>query len=244
MAAIMWTYDGWCDVGSIAGEVKEPQRMLPRVYVIGTLAVIVLYVLANGVYLGHLSLDEMRQTKTVAPLLLTRLAGPAGMFAVTVLIMISTIGSSHASIMTGARVTFAQAQDGLLFRFLGRVNPTYETPAVALWTQCLLSCAVVLMLQDFAELADSFVFTIWIFYGMSAISVFILRVRLREQMRPFCVPGYPYVPAIFIFASALMTVLAIIDDPKKNGAWLGVLAAGVPVYFVWRKLFPAPRSAT
>jgi APA family basic amino acid/polyamine antiporter len=240
MAAIMWTYDGWCDVGSIAGEVTQPQRTLPRVYVIGTLAVIALYVLANAVYLWHLPLDDMRQTKTVAPLLLTRLAGPIGMVAVTVLIMVSTIGSSHASVMTGARVTFAQAQDGLLFRFLAHVSHRFETPDVALWTQCLLSCTVVLVLQDFAELADSFVFTIWIFYGMSAISVFILRVRLREQMRPFRVPGYPYVPAIFVFASALMTVLAIIDDPKKNGAWLGVLAAGVPVYYIWRALFPPP----
>src|SRR6185503_18827975 len=116
-----WTYDGWSDVGSIAGEIKDPQRTLPRVYVFGTLAVIALYVLANAVYLWHLPLQDMRETKTVAPLLMTRLAGPIGMTAVTVLIILSTLGSSHASVLTGARVTFAQAQDGLLFRFLGRV---------------------------------------------------------------------------------------------------------------------------
>jgi amino acid transporter len=237
MAAIMWTYDGWCDVGSIAGEVKDPARTLPRVYVLGTLSVIALYVLANAVYLWHLPLEQMRQTETVAPLLLARLAGPVGMAAVTVLIIISTLGSSHASVMTGARVTFAQAQDGLLFRFLGRVSPRYQTPAVSLWVQCALSCTVVLVLQDFQRLADSFVFTVWIFYGLSAASIFILRARLRQRLRPYRVPGYPYVPAIFILASALMTVLAIINDPKTNGAWLLILAAGVPVYFVWKRLF-------
>jgi basic amino acid/polyamine antiporter, APA family len=241
MAAVMWTYDGWSDVGSIAGEVKNPQRTLPRVYVIGTLAVIGLYVLANAVYLWHIPLDEMRTQKTVAPELMSRLAGPIGMTAVTVLIILSTLGSSHASVMTGARVTFAQARDGLLFRFLGRVSPRFETPAVALWTQFALSCAMVVLLKDFQNLAESFVFTIWIFYGMAAIAIFILRARLRDAFRPFRVPGYPIVPAIFVLASVAMTVLAVIDDPKTNGTWLAVLAAGVPVYFVWRRLFP-PRT--
>jgi len=239
MAAIMWTYDGWSDIGSIAGEIVEPERTLPRVYVLGTLAVIVLYVLANAVYLWHLPLSEMRQTETVAPLLMTRLAGRIGTWAVTVLIILSTLGSSHASVMTGARVTFAQARDGLLFGFLGHVSPRFQTPAVSLWTQLALSCAMVLVLRDFQSLADSFIFTIWIFYGLAALSVFILRARLRDHGRPFRVPGYPYVPAIFVLASAVMTVLAVIDDPKTNGTWLGVLIAGVPVYYAWRWLFPA-----
>jgi amino acid transporter len=243
MAAIMWTYDGWSDIGSIAGEIVEPGRTLPRVYVFGTLAVIVLYVLANAVYLWHLPLAEMRQTETVAPLLMTRLAGRVGTWAVTLLIILSTLGSSHASVMTGARVTFAQARDGLLFRFLGRVSPRFQTPAVSLWTQLALSCAMVLVLRDFQRLADSFIFTIWIFYGLAAVSVFILRRRVRDHGRPFRVPGYPYVPAIFVLTSAVMTVLAVMDDPKTNGTWLAVLVAGVPVYYAWRWLFPAPASA-
>jgi APA family basic amino acid/polyamine antiporter len=180
----------------------------------------------------------MRQTETVAPLLLTRLVGPLGTAAVTVLIILSTLGSSHASVMTGARVTFAQAQDGLLFRFLGGVSPRFQTPAVSLWTQLALSCAMVLVLKDFQSLADSFIFTMWIFYGMSAVSVFILRARVHDHDRPFRVPGYPYVPAIFVLTSLVMTVLAVMDDPKTNGTWLAVLIAGVPVYYAWRWLFP------
>lgn len=242
MAAIMWTYDGWADVGFVAGEVKDPDRTLPRVFVVGTLAVIALYVLANCVYLWHLTLPDMRSTETVAPLMVQRLIGPVGMIGVTTLIILSTFGSTHASLLTGGRVMFAQAQDGLQFRFLGRIHPRFQTPAVALWTQFALSSIVVLLLRNFADLAGSFTFTIWIFYGLSALSVFILRYKNRDAHRPFRVPGYPYIPAIFVLASLAMTVLALINNPTRNGTWLLILAAGVPVYFVWRKLFPASPS--
>ncbi len=247
MAAIMWTYDGWSDVGAIAGEVKNPERTLPRVYIIGTISVIMLYLLINAVYLWHIPLPRMSQTDTVAPMLLNQLVGPIGGSAVAVLIILSTLGSSHASVMTGARVTFAQARDGLLFRFLGQIHPRFETPAVALYIQLALSCTAVLLLQDFASLAGTFVFTMWIFYGLGALALF----RLRSQDRSiasdrllFRVPGYPVVPAIFIAASVVMTVLSIRDDPRTTGIWLAVLASGVPVYFLWRKLYPAaPRPA-
>jgi APA family basic amino acid/polyamine antiporter len=243
MAAIMWTYDGWSDVGAIAGEVRDPERELPRIYFLGTVSVIVLYVLANAVYLWHIPIEAMREATTVAPLLIERLIGPAGAVAVTLMILVSTIGSSHASVMTGARVTFAQARDGLLFRFLGRIHPRYETPAVSLWTQCALSCVAVLILKDFANLAGSFVFTMWIFYGMGAIALFVLRARRHAHPRPYRVPGYPVVPAIFVLASAAMTVLSIIEDPKTTLIWIGVLLAGVPVYLLWKKSLGAARSS-
>lgn len=234
MAAIMWTYDGWSDVGAIAGEVTQPQRTLPRVFFLGTLSVTILYVLANFVYMWHIPLATMRETTTIAPLLLTILIGPLGGTLVTAMIMISTLGSSHASVMTGARVTFAQAKDGLLFRFLGTIDRRYETPAIALWVQLALSCVAVLFLGKFEKLADSFVFTMWIFYGMGAIAIFLLRIKQPDTPRPFRVPLYPILPAIFVLASAAMTALAIIDKPKETLPWIGVLAAGVPVYFVWR----------
>jgi amino acid transporter len=250
MAAIMWTYDGWSDVGSIAGEVKEPERLLPRIYIIGTLSVIALYLLANAVYLWHIPLEEMRQAETVAPLLVERLVGPAGAIAVTAMILVSTIGASHASIMTGARVTFAQARDGLFFRFIGRVSGRYETPAVALWVQCALSCLVVLLLRDFASLAGSFVFTMWIFYGLAAVSLFILRTReargdlVGHAPTRYRVPLYPIVPAIFVLASVAMTVLSVIESPRTTLPWIGLLLAGVPAYHLWRRWTPAITPTT
>jgi len=233
MAAIMWTYDGWADVGSIAGEVTNPRKTLPRVYIWGTLSVMLLYILANAVYLWHIPLLEMAQTKTVAPLLMERLLGPIGSTAVTIVIIVSTLGSSHASVMTGARVTFAQARDGLLFDFLARVHPRFQTPAIALWVQLALSCVAVLWLGSFTSLADSFVFTMWIFYGLGAVALFIIRKRSDGDSVDYRVPGYPIIPAVFILASTAMTVLAVRDDPKTTLTWLGILFAGIPVYVAW-----------
>jgi basic amino acid/polyamine antiporter, APA family len=156
---------------------------------------------------------------------------------------VSTLGSSHVSILTGARVTFAQARDGLLFRFLGRIHSGYETPAVALWVQCGLSCLVVLLLRDFTNLIETFTFTMWIFYGLAAVGLFIVRKRDGVGESVFRVPGYPVVPVVFILASLAMTVLAILDDWKTTSMWLGILLAGVPVYFVWRGL-TNPRSTS
>jgi amino acid transporter len=234
MSAILWTYDGWSDVGAVAGEVREPQRTLPRVYLIGTLLAVGLYVAINVAYLYVLPLEEMRQTKAVASEVMQRLLGPPGATILTAMVLISTLGSTHASIITGARVTFAQAQDGLLYKFLARVHPRDKTPYVALWTQCLLSCIAVLFLRDFSKLADGFVFTMWIFYGMAAAAVIVLRVKRPELERSYKTPGYPVVPVLFILASLGMTVLMIMDSPKSTLPWLGVLAVGWPAFSLWK----------
>jgi len=236
MTAILWTYDGWSDVGAVAGEVKNPQRTLPRVYLVGTLIAIGLYVAVNAAYLYVLPIEQVRASTSVAGDLMTKLLGPAGGMLLTAMVVVSTLGSTHGSIITGARVTFAQSQDGLLFRFLSRVHPRFETPHVALWVQCGLSCTAVMFLRDFATLAGGFVFTIWIFYGLAALSVIILRVRRPDLPRTYKVPGYPVVPGLFILSALGMTVLAIIESPWTTGPWLGVLLAGYPIYFVWQKL--------
>lgn len=249
MSAILWTYDGWADVGSIAGEVKQPQKTLPRIYIVGTLAIIGVYVLVNAAYFMLVPLDEMRAKATadanfsVAPLVMERLIGPAGAIAVIVIVMLSTLGSSHSSIMTGARVSYAQARDVLLFRFIGHVHPRYATPDAALISQVVLAIVAVWLLGSFQKLADSFVFTMWIFYGLAGTTIFILRIRRPGAERAFRCPGYPVVPAIFVLVAFTMTALSISSDPKGTLPWIGVLLAGVPVYYIWRKLYPvAPDS--
>jgi APA family basic amino acid/polyamine antiporter len=253
MLAILWTYDGWSDVGAIAGEIEEPQKNIPRVFVLGTVSVTALYVAANAVYIWLVPLLEMKDLDTVAPLVMHRLLGPAAAAAVTAIIVVSTIGSSHASVLTGARVTFAQARDGLLFRFLGRIHPRYETPAVALWLQLALSCVALwhpMLLgrteaSPFQRLADGFTFTMWIFYGLAAIAIFVLRVEEPDVPRPYRCWGYPVVPGLFVLASAGMTVLTVVGDvtdPGSRGSstlpMLAILAAGFPMYFVWRRFVP------
>jgi amino acid transporter len=236
MLSILWTYDGWSDVASVAGEVKEPRRLLPRILLAGTAATVVLYVAVNAVYFSLVPLPEMRGVPTVAPLVMERLLGPAGATVVTVMIVVSTLGATHGSIITGARVTFAQARDGLLFRFLGRVHPRFETPAVSLWVQAALSCAAVAYLGRFEDLSENFAFTMWIFYGMAVAAVVVLRERKPDLDRPYRCWGYPFVPALFVLAALAVTALSVRADPGNKLPWLGLLVAGLPVYYLWKRM--------
>ncbi|MFM9994621.1 MAG: APC family permease [Phycisphaerales bacterium] len=245
MSLIMWTYDGWSDVGAIAGEVREPQRNLPRTYLVGTAAVTLLYLAVNAVYMWMVPLTEMRGTDNVGPVVAGRImeglgyAANLGVVIVGVVVLLSTLGSTHGSIITGARISYAQARDGLLFRFLGHVEPRFRTPAVSLWVQLSLSLGALWYAGSFKDLAGTFVFTMWIFYGLAAGAIFILRARHPDAERPYRCWGYPWVPGLFIAASLAMTALGLIESPKQNLIWVGVLLAGVPVYVVWRRLNPA-----
>jgi APA family basic amino acid/polyamine antiporter len=246
MAAILWAYDGWSDVGAIAGEVRNPQRRLPRIYLLGTAAITGLYVAVIAAYLWVVPLGDMRKIHPdtgIAPEVTTRLLGAAAATGVTLVVLISTFGSTHGSIITGARVTYAQARDGLLFRFLGVVSPRWGTPIVSLWVQLLLSCLATIFVANWSDLIGGFTFTMWIFYALAAVSIFILRRRRPDLVRPYRCWGYPVIPLLFIAAAAFMTVLALWNDlssPATRGVktlpWLGVLLAGWPVYLVWRRV--------
>lgn len=244
MAAILWTYDGWADIGSIAGEVRNPRRVLPRIFIAGVASVMALYLAVNAVFMWMLPMKEMGVTGTVAPVVAERLVGGAGGVIVTALVVVSTLGSSHASIITGARVTFAQARDGLLFRTLGRIHSRYQTPAVALWVQCALSIAAVWTLKTFENLASGFVFTMWIFYGLAGIALILMRRAERHGDAQhaaagdgaFRCPGYPFVPVLFVLCALGMTTLSMIGNLWQTLPWLGVLAAGWPMYYLWVRM--------
>ncbi|MBK8914880.1 MAG: amino acid permease [Phycisphaerales bacterium] len=235
MAAVLWTYDGWSDVGAVAGEVREPQRRLPRIYICGTLLVTALYLAVNAACMSILPVEAMRSEERIASRVMELLVGPAAATVVTLIVLVSTLGSTHSSIITGARVTFAQARDGLLFRFLGRISPRFGTPIVSLWVQATLACIAVCVLGRFSELIEGFVFVMWIFYGMAAVSVVILRQARPDAPRPFRCPGYPWIPLAFAACAAAMTVLSILAKPQVNLSWLGVLLLGPLLYWVWRK---------
>lgn len=246
MSSVLWTYDGWSDVGSVAGEVKDPQRKLPLIYLVGTLATIAIYVAVNAAYMWMLPLSDIRGVTSIAPAVAQRLIGDVGSGVATAVVVISTLGATHASIITGARITFAQARDGLLFRFLGHMHPRFKTPDVSLITQLVLSCAAVLFLKDFRSLAGGFVFTMWIFYALGGASLLVLRKKRPGVPRPFRCPGYPFVPIVFILAGLGMSALELhrgwMQDDWKPFIWIGVLAAGYPMYFVWNRL--ARRAAS
>jgi APA family basic amino acid/polyamine antiporter len=236
MYGILWTYDGWADVSAISGEVVDPQRLLPRILLAGTAATIVLYVAVNVVYFSMVPIVEMRDQDTLAPLVMERLLGKAGAVLVTAIIVISTLGATHGAILTGARVTFAQARDGLLFRFLGRIDPKSQTPAVSLWVQAGTACAAVVYLRQFKDLSEGYGFMMWIFHALIATAVVALRAKRPDLERPYRCWGYPWIPVVFIGVSIAMTVLYIARDWRMSLPWLGVLLLGLPAHWVWKRL--------
>lgn len=239
LVSVLWVYDGWADVSFVGGEVKDPERNLPRVLIYGTLIIIALYLLANLAYLAVLPVEEIRRSKLVAADVAERLMGTPGVAFVSVAVMVSTFGTLNGSVMTGARVLFATAADGLLFKPIARVHPVYKTPSVAIVLEAALGVLFV-MIGTFEQLADAFVTAIVPFYAMAVASVFVFR-RRAGYSPPFRVPGYPVVPAIFIVATILILGNAILD-PTSRWPTLAVLATilvGIPVFYVSSRRLPS-----
>src|SRR6266704_4500484 len=207
LVSVLWVYAGWADVSFVGGEVKDPERNLPRVLIYGTLIIIALYLLANLAYLAVLPVEEIRHSKLVAADVADKLMGAAGVAFVSVAVMISTFGTLNGSVMTGSRVLFAMAADGLLFKPIAIVDRRFHTPGVAIWLSAILGVVFVLA-GTFEQLADTFVTAIVPFYALAVGAVFILR-RRPDYDPPFRVPGYPVVPAIFIIATILLLGNAI-----------------------------------
>ena len=164
LVSVLWAYDGWADLAFISGEVKNPEKNLPRALILGTIAVVVVYMLANIAYLGVMSVDEIRHSKLVAADVAQRVVGPAGVTFVSITVMLSTLGTLNGSILTNPRVFFAMAADRLLFRKIAAVHPRYETPYVAITLAAVLGIIFVLM-RTFEQLADTFVTAILPFYA-------------------------------------------------------------------------------
>ena len=234
LVSVLWVYDGWADVSFVGGEVKDPERNLPRVLIFGTLIIISLYLLANLAYLAVLPVEEIRRSKLVAADVAERVMGRPGVAFVSVAVMISTFGTLNGSMMTGARVLFATAADGLLFRPIARVHPRFRTPSVAIMLEALLGVGFVLV-GTFEQLADAFVTAIVPFYALAVASVFVFR-RRAGYSPPFRVPGYPVVPAIFIVATLLLLGNALIDPSSRNPtlAVMVIILIGIPVYYFSR----------
>jgi basic amino acid/polyamine antiporter, APA family len=232
LVSVLWAFDGWADLSFVAGEVKEPRRNLPRAIIIGTVAVIAIYLLANLAYLAVLPVGEIRQSKLVAADVAQRLIGAPGVIFVACTVMLSTFGTLNGTLLTAPRIFFAMADDGLFFRKVAAVHPRYRTPYVSILLTTSLGIAFV-MVRSFEQLADMFVTAIVPFYALAVASIFVLRKR-PDYDPPFRVPLYPIVPGLFILATCFLLGNALID-PSSRG-WtlfvLGVIALGVPLYYL------------
>jgi amino acid transporter len=233
LVSVLWAYDGWADLAFISGEVKDPERNLPRALILGTLAVIAIYLLANIAYMGVMPVGEIRHSKLVAADVALRLIGPAGVTFIALTVMLSTLGTLNGSILTNPRVFFAMAADGLLFRKIADVHPRFKTPYVAIALTAVLGIIFVL-LRTFEQLADSFVTAILPFYALGVASIFVFRRRsAAEYSPPFKAPFYPIAPILFVLATLYLLVNALIDPSSRwpTLAIFGVILAGIPVYY-------------
>jgi len=231
LVSALWAFDGWADLSFVGGEVRDPRRNLPRALIIGTVAVIAIYLLANVAYLSVMSVEEIRHSRLVAADVAERVIGAPGVVFVAVTVMLSTFGTLNGTLLTAPRIFFAMADDGLFFRPVARVHPRYDSPYVAIvLTACL--GVVFVMLRSFEQLADAFVTAIVPFYALSVASVFTLRKR-SDYHPPFRTPGYPVVPILFVLATLYLLVNAIIDPSSRWAtlATLGIVVAGIPVYY-------------
>jgi amino acid transporter len=232
LVSVLWAFDGWADLSFVGGEVKDPRRNLPRALIIGVVAVIVIYLLANLSYLAVLSVDEIRQSPLVAADVAQRILGPVGVAFVSLAVMVSTFGTLNGSLFTSPRIFFAMADDGLFFKKVAAVHPRFQTPYVAISMAAVLGVIFVL-LRRFEQLADMFVTAIIPFYALAVGSIFMLR-RRADYDPPFRVPLYPIVPAVFMLATIYLLANAIIDPESRQGTlWvLGAIVAGIPVYYL------------
>jgi amino acid transporter len=237
MVAVLWAYDGWSDVGFVSGEVKDPQRTLPRAFFRGTLAVAVLYLSVLAAYLAVVSLAAMPGSKLIASDVAVRVVGAGGASFVAAAVVVSTFGTLNGSMMTGPRIFYAMAEDGLFFRALARIDPEFRTPSRAIGLSIALGVAFV-SVRGFAELTDQFVVGIWPFYALGVLAVFVLRRREPALERPYRTWGYPWVPAAFLAATVFLLGTYAITKPAEFGFCVAVIGAGVPVWLFWSRRSP------
>jgi amino acid transporter len=232
LVSVLWAYDGWADLSFVAGEVRDPRKTLPRALILGTVAVIVIYLLANLAYLAVLDVETIRTSRLVAADAAQRVLGAAGVVFVGATVMVSTFGTLNASTLTAPRIFFAMADDRMLFRKVAAIHPRFETPYVAIALAGTLGIVFVLM-RSFEQLADTFVTAIVPFYALAVAAVYALR-RKNGYDPAFRVPGYPVVPAIFVLGTIYLLASAVADPGSRWGTLgvFGVILLGVPIYFL------------
>jgi APA family basic amino acid/polyamine antiporter len=235
MVSVMWAYDGWADLSYMAGEIKDPARNLPRALILGTLAIIAIYLSVNLAYMYLVPLPELAKSPLIAATAVERipLLGAAGASIIAAVVMISTFSSVNGTMMASPRIFFGMADRGLFFPIIARVSPRFQSPSTAIFLATALGVVYVLF-NDFQQLADKFVLGIWPFYIMAVLSVFLIRKRSPELPRPYRVIGYPVVPVIFLLAAIGMILNALITDPGGTWFTFGIILVGIPVYYIGR----------
>jgi len=231
---ILFAYGGWQNANYVAEEMRDPERHLPRALIIGTAIVVVIYVLANVAYLRTLGLAGLAGTETPAADAAARWLGTAGARFVAAAIAISTFGFLDLAILAPTRVYYAMASDGAFFPALARLHPRFQTPGAAIVLQSFWAIVLVLT-GKYGDLLNTVVFADWIFFGLTVGGLFMLRRSLGTPTG-FRSPGYPWLPALFVLISLAVVYSVVREAPLRAAAGAGLLAIGVPVYFIFTRV--------
>jgi APA family basic amino acid/polyamine antiporter len=234
LVAALWAYDGWNNVSMIASEVRNPQRNLPISLIGGVLTVIVIYLLTNMAYFYVLPAADVAASDRVAADMMRKILGSQGAAAVSVVVMISIFAALNGSILSGSRVPYALAKDGLFFRACAYVQPKYRTPSKSILLLSVWSSVLVLT-GRYEELYTLVIFPSWILYAMATASVIVLRKTRPDLPRPYKTIGYPVVPVLFVLVAVALILSTLFKSPRESILGLGIIAAGLPFYWRWRR---------
>jgi len=234
LVAVSWAFDGWNNVNFVAGEIRNPQRNLPKALILGTLGVTILYVLVNMVYLYALPMDGLVGVVRIAEKSSMALFGETASAFISVAVIISVFGALNGSILAGPRVYYAMAKDKLFFQRVAHVHPRFRTPSFAILIQALWA-SILALSGSFEQIITFVMFVSIIFWIAATASVFTLRKKYPDLVRPYKTWGYPVVPLLFIIASSGILVNTLVEKPVESLAGIGITLIGVPVYFYWKR---------
>lgn len=243
----LFSADAWNNVTFTAGEVKNPSRNLPLALALGTGVVIALYIACNFVFLNVLPLDgnpagatilergiKYASEDRVGTAVMTQMFGSAGGLLMAFAILLSSFGCDNGLILAGARVYYAMAKDGLFFRKVAKLHPTYKTPAVSLMVQMVWTC-VLCVSGSYGQLLDYIIFAVLVFYILTIVGLFVLRRTRPDVERPYRAIGYPVLPAIYIVMALFIDVVLLRYKPQYTWPGLIIVLLGIPVYFLWSR---------
>ena len=235
MVGSLFSSDAWHSVTFTAGEVRNPKRNLPLSLALGVGVVSVIYLLCNLVYLMALPLSGIQNAPEdrVATAVMTVMFGEAATWMMALAVLVSTFGCVNGLVMTGSRVYYAMAQDGLFFKACGRVDPKTHVPVVSLWVQCAWGSALTLS-GSYSDLLDYVIFAVLLFYILTIVGLFVLRRTQPLMERPYKAIGYPVLPAIYIVAASVIEVLLLMYKPSYTWPGLLLVLTGIPVYWGWK----------
>ena len=242
LIATLWAYDGWNDLTMVAGEVRRPERSLPIALIGGLFIVGFLFMATNAAIQYILPAAQIAASERPAVAALTVIAGPAGAGFVAAAMALSIFVTLNGTIMSGARIPYAAARDRLFFRQFAHINQRWESPSTSLIVQALLSTVLLLFLSRFQQFFELAVFAEWLFYMLTATTVFVYRRTRPHVSRPYRVWGYPVLPAIFILCATAVLISSYTSNLKGSLLGTALILLGLPVMWFVKKLYPGPSA--